>query len=94
MIVRDGICFADSLTPTLKIVNAKNVGDYLVAVWFSDGQHRLFDGRELKGEVFAALSNPECFANWSLDYETLTWQNGEIDIAPEYVLAHSVEVAA
>lgn len=92
MIVRDDRCYADSLEPVYKIVAAKNVGDCLVDVWFSDGRHRRFDGAQLTGEVFDPLKNPRSFANWQLDAETLTWQNGEIDIAPEYVLDHSKEV--
>ena len=92
VIVRDGICYADSLAPVLKIVAAENVGDYLVGVWFDNGRHCLFDGRNLEGEVFEPLKTPKDFSNWTLDSETLTWQNGEIDIAPEYVLEHSAEV--
>jgi len=92
VIVRNGMCFADSLAPVFKIVAAENVGDHLVSVWFSDGQNRLFDGRRLEGEVFEPLKDAQCFSDWTLDSETLTWQNGEIDIAPEYVLTHSTEV--
>ena len=92
MIVRDGICYADSLAPVLKIVAAENVGDYLVGVWFDNGRYCLFDGRNLEGDVFRPLKDPKIFSNWTLDSETLTWQDGEIDIAPEYVLDHSTDV--
>jgi hypothetical protein len=91
MIVRDGICYADSPLPQVKVVAAKNCGEHLVQVSFNDGQSRLFDGRVLKGEVFAPLSDPMKFAAWKLDYETLTWNDGDVDIAPEYILAHSTE---
>ena len=92
MIVRDGICYPDEATRHVKIVAAQNAGDYLVRVRLDDGAERLFDGRTLTGEVCAPLKNPDSFAKWQLDYETLTWCNGDIDIAPEYVLTHSVSV--
>ena len=51
---------------------------------------RLFDGHSLVGEVFAPLASSNAFADWKLDYETLTWNNGDIDISADYVLNHSV----
>lgn len=54
-----------------------------------DGDLRLFDGRTLVGEVFAPLESAAAFADWKLDYETLTWNDGDIDISADYVLNHS-----
>ena len=94
MVVRDGICFPDVPTRHVKIVSAENAGDYLVRVCFDDGMVRLFDGRSLVGDVFAPIADPKAFADWKLDYETLTWNDGDIDIAPEYVLDHSIPLPA
>ena len=94
MIVRNGICHADASAPRLKITAAENIGDHLVMVSFNDGAKRVFDGRSLAGEVFAPLANPKVFASWTLDYETLTWNDGDIDIAPEYVFSHSANADA
>ena len=93
MVIRNDICYADSPGPQLKIVAAENVGERLVKVCFNDGETKIFDGGALVGEVFAPLADPKAFAAWKLDYETLTWNDGDIDIAPEYVFAHSVKVA-
>jgi len=92
MTVRNGICYPDVPARHVKIVAAENVGDWLLRVRFDDGAMRLFDGRALEGEVFAPLSNADAFAGWKLDYETLTWNDGDIDIAPEYVLNHSTPI--
>lgn len=94
MIVQDGICYPDAPARHVKIVSARNAGDRLVEVCFDDGSRRLFDSRSLEGEVFAPLEDPALFAGWKLDYETLTWNDGDIDIAPEYVLNHSVPLPA
>ena len=89
MIVREGVCYPDVPARHVKIVAAENVGDHLLHVRFDDGETRLFDGHALVGDVFAPLSAPSAFAAWKLDYETLTWNDGDIDISPEYVLNHT-----
>ena len=92
MIVRNGKCVAENPVPIIKIVAVKSLGGYLLDVLFNDGNHRIFDGRILlDGEVFKPLCDLRVFADYKLDYETLTWNNGEIDIAPEYVYTHSKE---
>ena len=60
-----------------------------ISDWRFDGETRLFDGHVLDGEVFASLKSAEAFADWKLDYETLTWNGGDIDISADYVLNHS-----
>ena len=50
---------------------------------------RQIDGRTLVGEVFVPLEFAGAFADWKLDYETLTWNDGDIDISADYVLNHS-----
>ena len=87
MVIRDGICYPDAPARHVKIVGAENVGEHLLRVRFDDGEVRLFDGHSLVGEVFAPLESPDTFADWKLDYETLTWNNG--DISADYVLNHS-----
>ena len=89
MIVRDGICYPDVHERHVKIVEAENVGDHLLRVRFDDGENRLFDGRTLVGDVFAPLESSDAFADWKLDYETLTWNDGDIDISADFVLNHS-----
>ena len=93
MIVKDGICYPDVPMRHVKIVSAENAGDYLVRVCFDDGETRLFDGRVLDGEVFKPIMDAKTFAGWKLDYETLIWNDGDIDISPEYVLNHSSAIS-
>ena len=90
MIVKNGICYPDIPERHVKIVAAENVGDHLLRVRFDDGDVRIFDGRVLSGEVFEPLRSPAAFAAWKLDYETLTWLDGKLDVAPEFVYENSV----
>ena len=57
------------------------------------GAKRVFDDHSLlDGPVFALLADEKVFNDYTLDYETLTWRNGEVDIAPEFVYEHSEKV--
>ena len=91
MIVRNGTCYAENSQPVLKITAFENCGDHQMCVVFNDGATRIFDGRSLlQGEAFAPLSDAIVFADCKLDYETLTWLDGELDVAPEFVYENSV----
>ena len=93
MIIRDGMCYPDDPQPMLQIVEADRLGDYRLMVTFNDGEKRIFDGHSLlDGPVFAPLADEKVFNDYALDYETLTWLNGEVDIAPEFVYEHSERV--
>lgn len=90
MIERDGWCYPDEPQPMFQIVAADRFGDYRLMVTFNDGEKRIFDGHSLlDGPVFAPLADEKVFNDYALDYETLTWLNGEVDIAPEFVCEHS-----
>ena len=90
MIVRDGMCYAENQEPVLKITGFENCGNHKMRVVFNDGAARIFDGRSLlQGEAFAPLSDAMVFADCKLDYETLTWLDDELDVAPEFVYENS-----
>ena len=93
MIIHDGMCYPDDPQLMLQIVAADRLGDYQLMVTFNDGEKRIFDGHSLlDGPVFAPLADEKVFNDYALDSETLTWLNGEVDIAPEFVYEHSERV--
>lgn len=90
MIVRDGKCYAENLAPVLKIIGFEMLAPHRMKVVFNDGETRVFDGRILlKGEAFAPLADADAFSRCKLDCETLTWLDGELDVAPEFVYENS-----
>ena len=58
-------------------------------ITFSTGEVRLFDTTLLEGEVFKPLKDGAVFHHPVLFRGVITWDNGNIDIAPEYVYMHS-----
>ncbi len=89
MYIKNGICYAGELEPGIKITAAKPLDWGIVLVTFSTGEQRLFDTTEIEGEVFKPLSDPEIFRKPVISYGTITWDNGNIDIAPETVYIKS-----
>ena len=61
----------------------------MMLVTFSTGEKRLFDTTKLKGPAFAPLADEKIFNNPVLFHGVITWNNGEIDIAPETVYKES-----
>jgi hypothetical protein len=69
----------------LCILSASVVGDYRLALEFTDGVRKTVDARELlDGPIFEPLLDPEFFGKMELDgvFGTVTWPNGA-DFAPE-----------
>lgn len=75
----------------LKITQANYLKDYQIKVVFNDGACRIFDFSPIiaKYPVFKELGDISKFRNYVLT-DTLEWNDGEIDIAPEYLYENGV----
>ena len=69
------------------INSAKYLGDYRLELSFSNGEVRVFDAKEFIAShpLFASLQDKQLFSQFQLDGWTVSWQNGRLDIAPEYL---------
>ena len=67
------------------IIEAVYIEDYKIQLSFSNGKSGMIDLAEyiMEGDIFEGIRALEKFKNFTLEYGTLTWDNGEIDIAPE-----------
>ena len=64
--------------------------DFSLELWFSTGEHRLFDLRPyLNKGVFARLQNLALFKQAFVARDTVCWP-GDLDIAPETLFDRSV----
>lgn len=73
----------------IKVTDAKPLQGGMMLVTFSTGEKRLFDTTLLEGSAFAPLADEKIFRNPVLFHGVITWNNGEIDIAPEKVYRDS-----
>ena len=85
MYIIDGIVYADSEADSVTVKDAKALDGMIMVVTFSNGERRLFFLFSLKGEVFEPLKNNDVFREFKIEFGTITWEDGEIDIAPEYL---------
>ena len=91
MYILNDICYAGEPTEGILVTDVKPMRGGILLVTFSTGEKRLFDTTTLTGSAFAPLADEKVFSNPSIFHGVITWNNGEIDIAPETVYADSYE---
>ena len=89
MYIINDICYAGELADGIKVTEAKPLRGGMMLVTFSTGEKRLFDTTLLKGSAFKPLADEKIFNHPVLFHGVITWNNGEIDIAPETVYRDS-----
>ena len=88
----DDIIYAENPEPLLKIKYARPLEKYKLLVRFSTGEEKKVDISSLLNEpVFNTLKNITVFNSVYVDYGTVVWNNGTIDIAPEYLYENAVD---
>lgn len=83
------ICYAGEMQDNLKVTEVKPLHGGMMLVTFSTGEKRLFDTTKLHEPAFAPLADEKIFSHPILFHGVITWNNGEIDIAPETVYRDS-----
>ena len=86
MYIKEGIAYADDPIPILTVLAVRPLPGYRMWVRFSTGETKTVDMAPLleKG-VFQQLKDADTFNGVYIDCGVPTWQDGEIDIAPEYL---------
>ena len=91
MFVYNGVVYGGEPKKCLSVISVKVLPDHVMLITFSNGEERLFDASILKGEVFEALQDEDNFKSAYVDHGVITWMDGEIDCAPEYMYQNSYE---
>ena len=91
MYIKDGIAYAGEQTPALHISGVRPMDNYKLWVRFNNNEEKIFDFKPLlSSPAFAPLADMETFKCVYIDYGMPVWNNGEIDIAPEYLYENSI----
>ena len=86
MYIIDGIAYAGEKKPPVRVSGVRPMDGYRLWIRFNTGETGIFDFTPLlSAPAFAPLRDPEIFRGVYIDYDTAVWQDGEIDIAPEYL---------
>lgn len=69
------------------INNASYLGDYRLLLHFSNGEERIYDaeGYISTHPLFSSLKDTQLFRHFQLDGWTVSWLDGKLDIAPEFL---------
>ena len=91
MFIRDGIVYGGEPERPIRAEQVKILPDMMMLIRFNNGEYRLFDATVLEGPAFEPLRDEKVFAAPMIDHGVITWNDGEIDCAPEYMYDHSFE---
>lgn len=91
MYIREGIVYGGEPELPIKVEQVKVLPDMMLLIQFNNGELRLFDATLLNGPVYESLRDEKVFSSPVIDHGVITWQNGEIDCAPEYMYSHSYD---
>ena len=87
----NGMVYADDPEPMVTVKYVRPLPDYNLLVRFSTGEEKKIDITSLLEEpVFRELKDVSVFNTAYIDYGTVVWNGGTIDIAPEYLYEKSV----
>lgn len=91
MFIKNDIAYAGDSKPAIRISGVRPMKDYQLWVRFSTGEAKVFDFRTLlDAPAFAPLKDEELFKSVYIDYGITVWQDGDIDIDPNYLYENSV----
>jgi len=89
MYIENGIAYAGNPVPVIKVCGIRPMQDFRLWIRFSTGEAKVFDCRPLlKDPAFAPLADKEVFSSVYIDFGVPVWNEGAIDIAPEYLYEH------
>ncbi len=95
MYIIDGIAYAGEASVPIKISGIRAMDNYLLWIRFNTGEARVFDFKPLlDSPAFAPLADKAVFRDVYIDYGIPVWNDGEIDISPEYLYENSVPQGA
>lgn len=86
----NGIVYGDTGSQPIEVLEAKALSDMMLLVTFNTGEQKLYDATILLSmPAFQKLKDEQVFAALKVENGVVTWDNGEIDIAPESLYTNS-----
>ena len=91
MFIVNGIAYAGEKMQEPSVQAIKPLDDLMMIVTFDTGEKRLYDATQLLAyPAFQPLRDEKVFKNAKVEYGVVTWNDGEIDIAPETMYENSL----
>ena len=90
MYIVDDICYAGSPCEEARVIEATPLKGGMLLLLFSSGEKKLFDAWSLQEPAFQPLKDEVVFNTAKVEHGFVSWADGSIDIAPEYVYENSI----
>ena len=84
-----GVVYPDCEDEAVRVAGVKALPDRMMLIDFANGERRLFDSTLLKGPAFEKLDDAAIFAAPTIEHGVVAWDDGNIDVAPEFMYANS-----
>lgn len=89
MYIKNGIAYSSDSTVGIKVRDIVPADYYCICVKFNYGITKIFDFKPLlESAAFKQLANVEIFNKVNIVCGIPVWENGNIDISPEYLYEH------
>ena len=93
MNIVDGIAYSSEKKPIISISGVRPLNNYKLWVRFSTGESKVFDFSPLLSEpCFMPLRDKNVFSGVYIDYGIIVWNDGDIDIDPQYLYENGTTV--
>ena len=95
MYIQNEVAYAGKLENSITIISVRVLDEYRLWLRFSTGETKTFDFSPLlEHKAFQPLRDKVLFGSVYVDYGVTVWNDGAIDIAPEYLYEHGVVAGA
>ena len=92
MYIKDGIAYAGEEKAPITVSGVRPLADYILWVRFNTGEAKKVDFKKLLSTpAFEPLKDASVWGGVYIDYGCTVWQDGNIDIAPEYLYENARE---
>lgn len=86
MYIIDDIAYAGEKKPRIKVCGVRPMDNYKLWLRFTTGEEKIYDFTEmLEYPAFTLLKDKARFNAVYIDFGAPTWEDGNIDIDPEYL---------
>ncbi len=91
MYIKNGIAYAGEPQQPIKVSGVRPLDGYKLWVRFTNGEAKVIDfSNLLETPAFSPLKDQRVFNGVYIDYGVTVWDDGNIDIAPEYLYENGI----
>lgn len=91
MYIKNGIAYAGEPQRPIKVSGVRPLDGYKLWVRFTNGEAKVIDfSNLLETPAFSPLKDQRVFKGVYIDYGVTVWDDGNIDIAPEYLYENGI----